>query len=719
MNKSVIPLGLCAVLFFLFPSLARPAEIDPKLQSIIAHADPQEAVPIIVTFNDEPELKALPEGKKERRAMVVKTLRQKAESVQAPVRALLHARGKRFESLWIVNGLALRAAPELIDLLAAQPHIERIEYDALIQLPEVLPAQEADAEWNISAVRAPELWELGFSGQGVTIAFLDSGVNVNHPDLVGRYRGGPAGWYDPYRQTTAPYDPAGHGTMVAGVAVGGSASGTAIGVAPGARWIAAKIFRDDGVAENSQIFKAFQWLLDPDGNPETADAVTDVVNNSWGFEEAPGACDTLFRPAIQNLKAAGMAVVFAAGNTGPGAGVSPGNYPESFAVGATNRSSLLAPFSARGPSACDGTIFPELVAPGEKIRSTAPFGYTVVSGTSFSAPHVAGVMALLLSVAPTLPVGELERILQVSANDLGLAPGPDNEYGYGLVNALAAFQLLSGAPDISVHDTSLPADDLTFDFGHIPPGQTASLTATVRNAGEGILQISGIGSVQPPFTLAANDCLGRALAAGQSCALVVRFDPPELAAYTDTLRIDSSDPDQGVISLRLIGVGNTPPPAPQLVFPEDGASGVAVPVSLEWTQRSDIEGDDIRHFVLMSERSDFSDSIPQQVTAHAGRRGALLAGAGGLLLFALAASRSKRRALSLTLLAAAIILLVACNGGDSDNNVVEQKPLPPGDLVSETVADLAANTRYYWKIVAEDARGAKVESEVFNFVTRP
>lgn len=721
MSKPWLAFLLCIAFFIQSIESAECGEITPRLRSVLTTAAADETIPVIVVFAGKTDLRLLPaEVKEARQERLVKALRQTADETQGSVRALLHARGKPFESLWIINGLALRAAPELIGLLAVQPQIERIEYDATIRLPEVLPAQLANAEWNINAVHAPELWELGYTGQGITIAILDSGVNVNHPDLAGRYRGGPAGWYDPYRQTVAPYDPTGHGTMVAGVAVGGSVSGNAIGVAPGARWVAAKIFRDDGVADNSQILKAFQWLLDPDGNPETADAVADVVNNSWGFEDAPGVCDSLFQPAIQNLKATGMAVVFAAGNTGPGAGVSPGNYPESLAVGATNRFSLLSPFSARGPSACDNTVFPEIVAPGEAIRTTAPFGYTVVSGTSFSAPHVAGVMALLLSVVPTLPVGELERVIEESARDLGLTTGPDNEYGHGLVNALAAFQLLSGAPDISVHDTALPADDLTLDFGHLPPGQSASVTATVRNAGEGILRINGIGSVQPPFTIATDECLNRELAAGQSCALVVRFDPQELTAYAGSLTIDSSDPNQAVITLRLIGVGNTPPPSPQPFFPENGASGIAVPVSLEWTQRPDSEGDKILHFVVISERSDFSDSIPQQVTtAPAGHRGALFASAGGLLLFALAARKRKRRALALVLFVAAVALLVACNGGDSDNDAAVVPGPPPGDVIRETVADLAGNTQYFWKIIAEDARGAKVESEVFNFTTSP
>ena len=617
-----------------------------------------------------------------------------------------------------VVGLALTATPELIDALAAEPRVARIEYDALVQLPEVTPSQLIDAEWNIEAVHAPELWERGFTGQGVTVAVLDSGVDVNHPALASRYRGGPAGWYDPYRQTTIPYDPSGHGTLVAGVILGKADSGPVIGVAPDAQWVAAKIFRDDDSAENSEILKAFQWVLDPDGNPATDDSVADVVNNSWGFEEAPGTCDSLFRPAIQNLKSAGIAVVFSAGNTGPGRGVSPANYTESFAVGAINRFSLLADFSGLGPSECDGSIFPEVVAPGDHIfTSDSGGGYSFVTGTSFSAPHVSGAMALLLSVAPSLSTAELERILKSSATDLGPV-GPDNAYGFGLINVLSAFSLINGDPQISVHDSAPPFEDLRLDFGHVPPGATATQTATVRNAGEGSLQIGDIGTVQAPFALAADECSGHVLTAGQSCSISLRFTPSALATYAEIIDIPSSDPDQTVTTLQLLGEGNAPPPAPQLVFPGNGASGINVPVTLAWTQSPDANGDAITQIVQISERNDFSDSDPQQVRVSKNHSTVLISGAGGFFFFGLGAGIKRRRLLASLLLAAAVSLLFACSGGSDSPAEDSAQPLP-GEIFTQTVTDLTADTTYYWKVVSTDSRGATAESEVFSFTTRP
>ena len=238
-----------------------------------------------------------------------------------------------------------------------------------------------------------------------------------------------------------------------GIMVGGDAGGTAIGVAPDAKWIAVKIFNDAGNATYSGIHAGFQWLLDPDGNDETDDA-PDVVNNSWGFSLNPGECLPEFQPDIQALKASGIGVVFSAGNSGPNGAtsLSPANYPESFGVGAVDQTRTITSFSARGPSACDGSIFPEIVAPGDGIRTadvtlngTAPDPYATVLGTSFAAPHVAGAMALLLSLDPQLTVAELEGALVQSAVDLGAA-GADNVYGYGLLDVAAAYNRFTTFP---------------------------------------------------------------------------------------------------------------------------------------------------------------------------------------------------------------------------------------------------------------------------------
>jgi len=180
-----------------------------------------------------------------------------------------------------------------------------------------------------------------------------------------------------------------------------------------------------------------------------------VVNNSWGFDGADaGECKDVFRPAVQALRAAGVAVVFAAGNTATS--ISPANYPESFAVGAVNSALTIADFSARGPSACDGGTYPDLTAPGVNVRTTdltlggtIPDSYATVTGTSFAAPLVAGGMALLLSVDPELTVDQLEQALVRSAIDLGI-PGSDNDSGHGLIDLAAAHAFLQPLPPAGI-----------------------------------------------------------------------------------------------------------------------------------------------------------------------------------------------------------------------------------------------------------------------------
>ena len=449
----LLPLIIAAIVIAVPSSLAAP--LDVHLQKVLENTAPAEEIPVIVTFRDDVDLAKLPPGPRQaRRAELVRTLKSRAETAHRSVRAFLRSRGVgQGQELWIINSLAVTASPKIVRELAARPEVESVRLEEIIRVPRVTPEQvTGPAELNIKLVNAPALWTMGFAGQGVTVAAMDTGVDFNHADLGSRWRGGNNSWFDPNGEhPLLPFDQDGHGTGVMGALVGGNAGGTYIGVAPEAQWIAVKIFNDAGEASEAAIHQGFQWLLDPDGNPDTDDA-PDVVNNSWGFEDSPGVCSAfaqVFRRDVQALKAAGIAVVFSAGNTGPSVNtsVAPANYPEAFAVGAVGTvqsATEIAATSARGPSACDGTIFPEVVAPGFFVKTADltlgglfPDAYVFVTGSSIAAPQVAGVMALLLSAFPSLTVSELEQALLASSVDLGAA-GPDNSYGYGLVDALAA-----------------------------------------------------------------------------------------------------------------------------------------------------------------------------------------------------------------------------------------------------------------------------------------
>ena len=425
--------------------------VDPALLAATSRMTAGQEVAVIVYLADRVSLSAFaPAGAGERDASpaLVTALKNKAQSTQGPVFASAVAvDGRGLVSLWAINAIALKLPNEHVPSLAQIPGVESVRLDAVIQAPAPSPAAPPPGtpEWNISMLGAPDLWAAGSTGSGVVVASLDTGVDAEHPDLSARWRGGANSWFDPNGEHATPDDVIGHGTQAMGLIVGGDAGGSSIGMAPGATWIAAKIFNDAGQATLSGIHQAFQWALDPDGSPETVDS-PHVVNNSWGFQPTVGTCWTEFADDIAILRAAGIAVVFSAGNDGGAAGTSesPANNVGSVSVGAVDSSRSVASFSSRGPSACDGGVFPKLAAPGVSVRTadlsfggTVPDPYAVVSGTSFSAPHVTGAMALLWSAHPSTSLAAMEAILESTAADLGI-PGPDNDGGFGLPDLVAA-----------------------------------------------------------------------------------------------------------------------------------------------------------------------------------------------------------------------------------------------------------------------------------------
>ncbi|MCK8600797.1 S8 family serine peptidase [Desulfoferrobacter suflitae] len=431
---------------------AQAGTVDPELQKMLDVLGPNDELPVIVKVADDVGSRLGPLLKL-RRAEMIQGLKERAERSQKDFRAFVQRSGvKKLRTLWLVNSLSFTVKAGLIPVIARYPKVDAILLDETIRVPETTFSSASAVEWNIELTGAPAVWSLGYSGEGVVVAGMDTGVDVDHPDLTDRWRGGTNSWYDPNEERVdRPYDADGHGTQVMGLLVGGDAGGSSIGMAPGARWIAVKIFNDAGEASDSAIHLGFQWLLDPDGDPLTDDA-PHVVNNSWGLDRLAGQCEPKFQEDVQLLKAAGIGVVFAAGNAGPtsASSVSPANYPESLAVGAIDNALVIALSSSRGPSACDEPVFPQLVAPGVMVRTSyltnggnEPNSYTTATGTSFAAPHVTGALALLKSAFPEAAMADLEAVLIETARDLG-TKGPDNDYGYGLIDVYEAFYRMRG-----------------------------------------------------------------------------------------------------------------------------------------------------------------------------------------------------------------------------------------------------------------------------------
>lgn len=440
------------------------SKLSPDVLAALKSMPAGDMLTVIVTLTEQTplsQLAATPPGanRAARLKNVIEQLQTRANISQRALKVLLNQRraeGRvgQVEYLWIINGLAVTATPDIILELAARPEVASISANATLQAPPPPPQDVvtlAVPEANLQLVNAPAMWNLGYTGQGIVIGYLDTGVDIAyHQDLASSWRGGSNSWFDPYHQNATPNDLHGHGTWTMGVTVGGQTNGRAYGLAPDAQWIAAKIFNNSGFATVLAIHQALQWVLDPDGDPNTPDA-PHVLNNSWTWT---AGCDYEFRTALQNIRAAGILPIFAAGNN-PSATFSPANYPEAFAVGAVDNSDIIYSSSSRGPSACDGTTYPEIVAPGVNIYTTDLFGmHYNTTGTSLAAPHVAGALALLLSASPQLTVDEQEAALLNGVVDLGSA-GPDNTYGHGRLNVLASLQSL-GDLDLAVTQTASP-----------------------------------------------------------------------------------------------------------------------------------------------------------------------------------------------------------------------------------------------------------------------
>ncbi len=438
-------------------TLSEGGTIDPELAGQLDSAPSVREFTVLVKLEKPVIQPASPapldhQSRHARAVQVVQALKSEADFSQRGIMTMLAQKersggSRNTKPFWIFNGFAVTATADTIRELADRADVSSVIPDRVFTLAStsgVTPSVVTDS-WNLARIGAPSLWSKGFTGQGVVVANMDTGVDVGHPALSSKWRSGSNSWFDPYRSTTVPYDLSGHGTATMGIIVAGNTSDNQIGVAPGAQWIAAKIFDDSNPPQTalSRIHQAFQWLLDPDQNPATNDT-PDVVNISWDMNN-PGQYDGEFAADIQSLHSAGISVVCVSGNVlirlPTGESTSPGNNPGAFPVGATDANNLITNFSARGPSASDGSFFPALAAPGSAIRSTDLFNtYVSFSGTSFAAPHVAGALALLKSAIPGLSARDAETALK---NSVVPGSGPDNVYGFGRLEVAKAFSYLT------------------------------------------------------------------------------------------------------------------------------------------------------------------------------------------------------------------------------------------------------------------------------------
>ena len=437
-------------------------KIDPALYEALAAQPSDQTHRFIVHLSGKADLSppSLPSTALNRRSAIVNRLQKITINSQNGIASdlkLLEAQGEISDvrSLWIINALSIQGTPAAITKLASHPQVTNVELDEAIAYFESLemsrsglanqesllssPTNGETAVWGVKRILAHKAIELlNVDGRGTTVAIMDTGVDWQHPGLLQNYRGNngdgtfdhEANWFYPAQLTsTMPIDLHGHGTHVAGTAVGKGG----IGVAPGADWIAVAIANESGFAYDSDIHAGFQWLLAPAGDPARA---PDIVNNSWGGQ----GTRTEFLEDVQILEEAGIISVFASGNQGPEEGSiqSPASFPNTIAVGASDDQDFTAWFSSRGPSPLAVETKPLLTAPGTHIFSTLPGeNYGFLNGTSMATPHVSGAIALILSADPTLNANRVKSLLSESATSL-TDNHPNMTNGWGRLNVLDA-----------------------------------------------------------------------------------------------------------------------------------------------------------------------------------------------------------------------------------------------------------------------------------------
>ena len=422
------------------------APVDQKVVRALAARHQGDRVPVVVVLKRRVD-PAMFGGDHVR---FQRALMRAARASQGGVARVL-SHGGDVHKLWLVNAVAGRASAIEVAELAGRPEVKSVQLDAPVARVASLATtplpDPGSGNWGTTDVQATRVWQqLGIDGTGMTIGSIDTGADPASPALAGRI----FAFKDFVSGRAGAYDDNGHGTHTASTMVGAGYQGAAIGIAPGAKVIVAKAMDSSGVGSGSALLGAAQWMVDPDGDPQTADHPT-VVNNSWS---APDPNDPWFRPLLQSWIGLGIVPVFASGNNGTVG--SPAGYPEVITVGAYDQSHEVPGFSGRsefiwkaldgtGPAA--GTVVrkPDLVAPGVGIMSGYGRGWMTFTGTSMAAPAVAATAAMMRQANPTITTGEISRILRSTARDIG-APGQELASGAGALDSLAAVAAAAGRP---------------------------------------------------------------------------------------------------------------------------------------------------------------------------------------------------------------------------------------------------------------------------------
>ena len=503
---------------------------------VMEHTANGQQAQFFVVLADQADLSpaANLQTKTEKGRFVYDTLRNKSQTTQGPILQWVRERGIEHRSFFSVNAILVKGSREVAETLAARPDVARVEGNPAIHndLPQpgmveqspLQPGAPATIEPGITYTHAPDVWALGFTGQDIVIASADTGVRWTHNALKPHYRGwdGVAAdhdynWHDSIHSgggvcgadSPFPCDDFFHGSHTTGTAIGDDGAGNQIGMAPGAKWIACRNM-DQGNGTPATYIECMDFFLAPypvgggQGDPTKA---PDITINSWGCPPSEGCSADTLQAAVEAQRAAGIMMVVAAGNAGSSCSTvsdPPGIYDASYSVGALNTGTdTIAGFSSRGPVTIDGSgrIKPDITAPGTNTRSASNSGdsdYTTASGTSMATPHISGAVGLLWSADPALQndIDATETTLNssvhfISSTQCGTEGPPNNVYGWGRIDILAAVQ--GGGTPSPTPTASVPAS----------PTPTATATATATSTPPPSPTPTASGTISPTPTATA------------------------------------------------------------------------------------------------------------------------------------------------------------------------------------------------------------------------
>ncbi len=489
-----------------------PGGISPDLADVLQNTAPAEKILVIVHMNTEYPYAQIQGLSAQEKCQVFKTVAMNSQTAIVDyVRSLPAAKAQLGGQFWIFNGFHLLATPDVIRALASRDDVWFICSNATIQL-DFNMGEDADPprtpEWNISKICADSCWNAGFTGAGIILGHVDTGVLTTHEALTGKWLS--PYWIDGVAFQATPYDDHGHGTHTMGTICGGDGPGpfvNDVGIAYGCQFIPTKAFTSGGSGTNATIDTCMNYLA----NLKAGGVDIRAIGNSWGNNNGQ---ELHWWSIVLNWQAIGVLPVFSNGNAGPGAGTvgSPGSYPMSIGIGSTNSSDAVSGYSSRGPApnidpinnpiywyySAWNLLKPDVSAPGENVRSSYNTGgYTSMSGTSMASPHVTGGTAVLLQKNPALTVTDLYDLFRNYCDQPAGYTYPNNDYGWGRINLWRSLQNvpMSNRPCVVLNRTAIVNDNN--GNGKLDPGENAGITSYIKNTG-GVTATNVNGTLRTP-----------------------------------------------------------------------------------------------------------------------------------------------------------------------------------------------------------------------------